>query len=186
MKEPSDVSYTKIEAVKSLVSSGDIIFRNGIDEVSKAARRMNRKDTTYSHCGILFFEHDSLFVYHALGGSYNPSQKLLRESIENFCNPHENDQFGIYRYGLTTAEQNLLSTTVRSYYAQELKFDLYFNYFSDEKMYCSEFVFKSLNKSLEGSLAGYLRLDTVPFGVTTDDIFLHPRSLLVKREKFFQ
>ena len=55
----------------------------GIDDVSRAARSMNRKDTSYSHCGIVFIENDSVFVYHALGGSYNPSQKLLREPIRN-------------------------------------------------------------------------------------------------------
>ena len=92
-------NFQRIDRAKSLIKSGDIIFRNGIDDVSRAARSMNRKDTSYSHCGVLFIENDSVFVYHALGGSYNPSQKLLREPIDSFCNPKDNDAFGIYRYG---------------------------------------------------------------------------------------
>ena len=177
-------NFQRIDRAKSLIKSGDIIFRNGIDDVSRAARSMNRKDTSYSHCGVLFIENDSVFVYHALGGSYNPSQKLLREPIDSFCNPKDNDAFGIYRYGLTSGQLRLMQQTVLNYYQQGLKFDMYFNFRSDDKMYCSEFVFKSLNKAVHGSYTGYVRLDTIPFGVTTDDIFRHPDCKLVKKESF--
>ena len=177
-------SFEQIRHVKPVIESGDIIFRNGNDEVSQAARSMNRKDTSYSHCGVLFIENDTVFVYHALGGSYNPDQKLLREPIDSFCNPKDNNAFGIYRYSLSGDQLLLMQQTVLNYYKQGLKFDMYFNYFSDDKMYCSEFVFKSLNKSYGGALSGYIRLDTIPFGVTTDDIFLHPQCKMIKKESF--
>ena len=61
---------------------------------------------------------------------------------------------------------------------------MYFNYFSDDVMYCSEFVFKSLNQCVNGAYNKYLRLDTLPYGVTTDDIFLNENCTLVKRLKF--
>lgn len=178
------VNFQLINNAKPLIKSGDIIFRNGTDEVSQAARSMNRKDTSYSHCGVLFIENDSVVVYHALGGSYNPGQKLLREPIDSFCNPKDNNAFGIYRYSLSGDQLLLMQQTVLNYYKQGLKFDMYFNYFSDDKMYCSEFVFKSLNKSYGGALSGYIRLDTIPFGVTTDDIFLHPQCKMIRKESF--
>ncbi len=178
------VAFKTIDSTKPLIKNGDLVFRNGRDEVSQAARSMNRKDTSFSHCGLVFIEHDSVFVYHALGGSYNPSQKLKRELLDSFCNPSENNAFGIYRYNLEKAETEKLKKTVEGYYKAGLKFDLYFNFFSDDVMYCSEFVFKSLNQSVNGAYSKYLRLDTLPYGVTTDDIFLNENCKLIRRLQF--
>jgi hypothetical protein len=145
---------------------------------------MNRKDTSFSHCGLVFIENDSPFVYHALGGIYNPDQQLRRDPLDSFCTPAENNAVGIYRYNLKKEQEEKLSSIVKNYYRAGLKFDLFFNYQSDEVMYCSEFVFKSLNRSVDGAYSKYVRLDTIPFGVTTDDIFLNENCRLIKRMKF--
>jgi hypothetical protein len=178
------VNYRLIKQLLPLLQSGDMIFRNGNDEVSRAARRFNRRDTTYSHCGLLFIENDTPFVYHALGGHYNPSQKLMRQPFDSFCNPAENNAVAVYRYPLSPAQEEKLRQKVYNYYRAGLKFDLFFNFLSDDKMYCAEFVFKSLNSSVDSALTSYVRTDTIPFGVTTDDLFLHPESRLVKKENF--
>lgn len=177
-------NYEVIHRLKPLLQSGDMIFRSGNDEVSQAARSFNRKDTSFSHCGLVLMENDSLFVYHALGGGYNPSQKLLRQPIDSFCNPIENNTIGIYRYPLTSLQVKKLENVVQEFHQAEIQFDLFFNFKSDDKMYCAEFVFKSLNRALDSALTPYVRMDTIPFGITTDDLFLHPNSRLVKREKF--
>lgn len=170
-----------IDSIKRFINNGDIIFRNGRDEISQAARSMNRKDTSFSHCGLVFIENDTAFVYHALGGIYNPGQKLRRDMLDSFCAPEENNAFGLYRYNLAKETTDKLKLVVANYYNAGLKFDMYFNYFSDDVMYCSEFVFKSLNKSLNGAYNKYVRLDTLPYGVTTDDIFLNENCKMVKR-----
>lgn len=167
-----------------MAQTGDLIFRNGNDEVSRAARSFNRKDTSYSHCGVILVENDSIWVYHALGGTYNPSQKLLRQPIEEFADPNENNSIGIYRYSLNTYELQKLTDVVHNYHRMGLKFDIFFNFQSDNAMYCSEFVFKSLNKAVDEKYTSYIRTDTMPFGVTTDDLYLNPDSKLVKREVF--
>lgn len=182
--EKMKTNYLRIRLLSDSARSGDLIFRSGMDEVSRAARSFNRKDTSYSHCGLLMRENDSLFVYHALGGSYNPSQRLMRQSLDSFCNPAENNAVAVYRYPLDALVVEKLRQTVKGYYDAGLPFDLFFNYQSDDKMYCAEFVFKSLNRALGNTLSGYVRTDTIPYGVTTDDLFLHPLSRLVKREKF--
>ena len=102
-------NFLLIDSIKPLLKNGDLIFRNGTDEVSYAARSMNRKDTSFSHCGFIYNENDSFFVYHAIGGIYNPGQKLKREPLDSFCNPTENDALGIYRYTLTKNEQDKLA-----------------------------------------------------------------------------
>jgi hypothetical protein len=173
-----------IDSVRPLIRSGDIIFRNGMDEVSAAARSFNRTDTSFSHCGIVQVENDTVFVYHALGGSYNPSQRLRRDAIDSFCTPLECDKFAVYRYALQPQQNDSLTAIVSRYYRAGLKFDMYFNYKTDNTMYCSEFVFKCLNRSLSDSLTPYLRLSDGYFDVTPDDIFLNPNSRLIKRVDF--
>lgn len=174
----------RIDSIKKLVQSGDLIFRNGNDEVSRAARSFNRTDTSFSHCGIIFIENDSVLVYHALGGTYNPSQKLMRQTIEAFSDPQENNSIGIYRYNLSADELLKLKEVVHRHHKAGLKFDLFFNFDTDKVMYCSEFVFKSLNKAVDGRYTSYIRTDSMPYGVTTDDLYLNPDSKLVKREVF--
>lgn len=176
--------FRMIDSVKSLIQNGDVIFRNGNDEVSRAVRNMNRKDTSFSHCGLLFIENDSVFVYHALGGVYNPGQRLRRDPIDSFCTPYENNAFGIYRYNLKKEQNEILRSVVQGHFFAGLKFDLFFNYQSDDVMYCSEFVFKSLDKSVNGAYSKYVRMDTIPYGVTTDDIFLNENCRLVKKHQF--
>lgn len=178
--------HQQIDAGRDKIKNGDLIFRNGMDEISEAARGMNRRDSSWSHCGILFIENDSIVVYHSLGGAYNPDMKLLREPLALFCNPKENQAFGVYRYPLDTNQVINLQERVKQYYRKGLKFDLFFNFETDEVMYCTEFVFKSLNQTLNGKLTPYLRIDTIPYGVTTDDLFLLPGCRPVIREIFSQ
>jgi Permuted papain-like amidase enzyme, YaeF/YiiX, C92 family len=179
-------AYNQITNFKNQLQNGDLIFRNGNDAVSQAARSFNRKDTSFSHCGLVLIENDTTFVYHAIGGIFNPSQKLMRQVIDSFSNPVENTGIGAYRYPLDSLQIKKLQETVHQYYQAGLRFDLFFNFQSDDEMYCAEFVFKSLNKAMNGSLTHYVRMDTVPFGVTTDDLFLNPSSKLIKREFFTQ
>ncbi len=87
-------------AIKKYVQQGDLIMRTGKDFTSELMRLSSVNDKTYSHCGIAIFENDSLFVYHALGGEWNPDQKLRRDAFEVFCNSYENRGIGIFRYTL--------------------------------------------------------------------------------------
>jgi Permuted papain-like amidase enzyme, YaeF/YiiX, C92 family len=178
--------YNRIESVKPLIQNGDLIFRNGTDEVSQAARSMNRVDTSFSHCGLLLVEHDSIFVYHAIGGNYNPSQKLRRDLLDSFLIPGEADRFALYRYPLTRKENDSLTMLVHYYYGRGLRFDMYFNFLSDDKMYCSEFVFKCLNKAMAGSLNHCIAAREWPYGISPDDLFLYEKCQLIKRVDFLQ
>ena len=173
--------YNKVDTIKTLARHGDLIFRNGTDEVSRAARSMNRIDTSFSHCGFVQVENDSILIYHAIGGHYNPSQRLRRDPIDSFLIPGETDKVAIYRYELNSQQRDSLSALIRKHYMAGLKFDLYFNFESDERMYCSEFVFKCLNRSLSDSLAFIINAREWPYGISPDDLFLNQKSHLVKR-----
>lgn len=178
---PASQYQQRLDSTRPLIRSGDIILRNGTDEVSRTARSFNRVDTSFSHCGIVLLENDTLFVYHALGGDYNPSQKLRRDPIDNFCLPPEADRFAIYRYDLEPQQYDSLNSLVRRYYAAGLRFDLYFNFLTDDRMYCSEFVFKCLDHSLSGALSKTIKARKWPFGISPDDLYLNDHCRLIKR-----
>ena len=176
--------YLKIDSLKLLVRSGDLIVRNGKDEVSRAARKFNRKDTSFSHCGIIQLEHDSIFVYHALGGRENPSRQLMRQPIDSFCNPVKYDKIAVFRYPMNTIQVQKLHARVMNYYAEKLAFDIFFNYDSNDKMYCSEFVFKSYNFAFNGAITSFLHTDQEPVFVSVDDLYMNTFSREVKRLSF--
>ena len=92
-------------------------------------------------------EHDSLFVYHSIGGEWNPDQKLRRDPFELFCNPFENRGFGIFRYNLSPIENTHLINIVQEFYARGIMFDMQFDLASDDRMYCTEFVYKAVKEA---------------------------------------
>src|SRR5436189_2330486 len=69
-------AYIQIAGIKTSIQNGDLVTRTGNDFTSQSLRSLNQRDKTYSHCGIASIEHDSVFVYHALGGDFNPDQKI--------------------------------------------------------------------------------------------------------------
>ncbi|MGJ7030404.1 YiiX/YebB-like N1pC/P60 family cysteine hydrolase [Niabella hirudinis] len=174
----------QLDSLKPLLRSGDIILRNGTDATSQATRRFNRKDTSFSHCGIIAVEADTIWVYHAIGGSYNPSQFLKKELLDRFSDPAENDRIAVYRYRLTSKEQARLMTIVQESYKNKLPFDLFFNFETDDRMYCSEFVFKSMDKSMNGRLSPTIGQHPGPVYVSIDDLFLTPYTTLVKKIEY--
>jgi hypothetical protein len=121
---------------KKLVKQGDLVVRTGKDFTSETMRLLSTKDKTYSHCGIASIEHDSLFVYHSIGGEWNPDQKLRRDPFEIFCNPYENRGFGIFRYKMTPEENVNLKKVVHKLYDKNIMFDTKFRLACNDRMYC--------------------------------------------------
>lgn len=176
--------YRRIDSTIGLLQNGDLIFRNGTDDVSRAARSMNRVDTSFSHCGFVLMENDSAFVYHAIGGIYNPGGRLRRDPIDSFLIPGEADRFAIYRYSLTKPQADSLVPIIKDYYSAGLRFDVFFNFYSNDKMYCSEFIFKSLDQSMAGELSRSIANRDKPITISPDDLFLYRKSQLIKRVDF--
>src|SRR5690606_8118673 len=99
---PNEISITassleKIHALKKLTQSGDLITRTGNDFTSQSLKSLNRRNKTFSHCGIIKIENDSVFVYHTLGGEWNPDQKLRKDPFEIFADPVSNNLLGLFR-----------------------------------------------------------------------------------------
>jgi Permuted papain-like amidase enzyme, YaeF/YiiX, C92 family len=143
-------TMVELKALKRVIKSGDVITRTGNDFTSQSLRKLNTRDDTFSHAGIASIENDSLFVYHAIGGEYNPNQTIKRDLFEYFSTPYENNALGIYRIDVKTNICKKIIQEAKAHFGNKLLFDLAFDLTTDDKMYCSEFVYKCFLKGSDG------------------------------------
>lgn len=179
IKQRNKNAYKKIDSVKHFVQTGDLITRTGADFTSESLRSLNRRSQEYSHCGIASIENDTVFVYHSLGGEWNPDQKIRRDALELFANPIENRGIGIFRFTLTPKENRLAAQTAAILQQMGIMFDMQFNLATNNHMYCAEFVSKSYTLATNGKLTFSTSHIAAFEFIGVDDIFLHPMCKLV-------
>ena len=210
-KNPGESSSTnayapylnKIETGKTLLKDGDLVLRSGEEISSQLIKKMNRKDQTWSHSGIVFYENGYPYIYHIVSGDENPSEKLRRDSLERYSNPRKNSGFAIYRYDMNHEEVQTFRNTIMDWYQKDIVFDSLFNLKTDDKMYCSEMISKALTKATNSRItletteptdqearffAPHLKVDEKYLKrlqiVTIDNLFIHPNCRLIKRFDF--
>lgn len=174
-------AYSAIDSAEKKIQTGDLIVRTGNDFTSESLRGLNQRDQTYSHCGIASIENDSVFIYHALGGEFNPDQKIKRELFRYFADPNSNKGIGIYRFNISSRDIAGCVQKAIELYKTGVMFDMKFDLKSNERMYCAEFVYKSYAKGSDGKLVfGTSHIKDFVF-IGVDDLFLHPLCTLQKR-----
>jgi hypothetical protein len=174
-------AFKTIDDVSKIIKTGDLIVRTGNDFTSESLRNLNQRDQTYSHCGIASIENDSVFVYHALGGEFNPDQKIKREPLNGFSEPYSNRGIGIYRFNIATTELNNCVQTAKKLYKMGVMFDMEFDLQSNDRMYCAEFAYKTYNWGSKGRLKFNISQIKNFHFIGVDDLFLHPQCTLQKK-----
>jgi hypothetical protein len=167
-------AYKQITGIKSSIMNGDLITRTGKDYTSESLRSLNQRDKTYSHCGIISIEHDSIFVYHAIGGDFNPDQKIRRDALEDFAEPYSNKGIGLFRFNITDSIKQQVVLLAKDEFKRGIMFDMDFDLKTDNRVYCAEFVYKCFTKGSGNKLVFNLsHIKDFEF-IGIDDIFLHP------------
>ena len=138
-------------SIHKMIVNGDMVTRLGSDITSQMLRTMNITDQSFSHCGIASVENDTVFIYHAIGGEFNPDQKIKREPLYSFGHPVDNKAKGIFRVNATSFQKEQVVRLARHAWLHEVKFDMKFDYAEDERQYCAEFVAKSFARGLGDS-----------------------------------
>ncbi len=139
-----DFSRRVLPDLQKQMQNGDIIFRMGNDITSALFARINDEDQRFSHCGMLSFENNSWYVYHAIGGELNPDEAMWREPLEWFASPDESRRIGLFSTGIATADTKRMLTVVRGWYGLKLPFDMGFDLQTNDRMYCTEMVSKAI------------------------------------------
>ena len=134
------------------IQTGDLILRRGKDQVSDFFARLNTRNQKYSHCGVAQRTDSGLFVYHIIASINNLDGRILREPIHSFIRPKINAAWAIIRYDLDSTKQAQLMAKIQDYTRQKITFDQQFDLQSDDKMYCSEMLYKALLFASKDSL----------------------------------
>lgn len=136
----------------NLVEDGDIIFQTSKSSQSKAIQIAT--NSKYSHLGIIYKIDGNFFVYEAV-------QPVRLTPLKKWIDQGEKGHFVIKRLKnadeiLTSAVKNKMKTEGEKYRGKD--YDLYFEW-SDDRIYCSELVWK-IYKNAAGIEIGELqRLD---------------------------
>lgn len=116
-------------------NNGDIIFQTSKSSQSKAIQLATK--SKYSHIGIIYKNRDKYFVYEAV-------QPVKLTPLNEWINRGENGHYVVKR--LKNSENILTDSILKEMkiYGKKFKgksYDIYFEW-SDDKIYCSELVWK--------------------------------------------
>jgi hypothetical protein len=120
---------------------GDVIFHTSTSSQSEALRRA--MGSRYTHMGVIFLRDGEAFVYEAVGPvKWTPSEEWIARGVDG--------KFVVKR--LSHDPSLLESQAIESLKHAALKYegkpyDLYFEW-SDDRIYCSELVWKIYSKAL--------------------------------------
>lgn len=122
------------------LKNGDIVFIVNAGGQGKAVQLATK--SKFTHVGIVFIENGKPMVYHAI-------EPVSKDSFEDFISMSTNKQYVVKRL----KDQSLLTPVVINTMLEQAKkqlgmhYDIGFNW-SDEELYCSEYVWKLYNKAL--------------------------------------
>ena len=177
-------AFSAIHSAGSLIKHGDMILRTGNDFTSESLRQLSFTDKTYSHCGIASIENDSIFVYHCLGGEWNPDEKMRRDPLILFCNPYENRGFGIFTFNLSNGEKIKLDSLVRDWYNKEIRFDMKFDLTTSDRLYCAEFVANAYALATQNQIKfDTSNINTFKY-LAIDNLIMNKKCIEIKRVLF--
>ncbi|MFT3701522.1 MAG: YiiX family permuted papain-like enzyme [Agriterribacter sp.] len=137
-------THTTIESVepkviktekKEVIKDGDIIFQTSLSQQSKAIQLATK--SKYSHCGLIYKEGNTFFVFEAI-------QPVTKTPLNKWIARGEDSHYVIKR--LKNAERILTAETLQKMRKIGQTFigkdyDPVFDW-SDEKIYCSELIWK--------------------------------------------
>lgn len=99
----------------------------------------------FSHCGILLKNRGKLVVTHILGGTTNPDGSILSQPLEDFLSYPDNESAGVYAVKLSEKQLYKLYHFIDSAQKQRVTFDLHFNLFTKQQLYCTELLIDALS-----------------------------------------
>jgi uncharacterized protein YycO len=128
-------------ADNELLKNGDLIFQTSLSGQSKTIQLAT--NSKYSHCGIIYSDNGQFYVFEAI-------QPVKTTRLDKWIARGENGHYVIKR--LKNADQALTARTLQKMKNEGDKFigknyDLTFEW-SDDKIYCSELVWKVYQRAI--------------------------------------
>lgn len=125
---------SKSNTTQQTFKDGDVIFQTSQSEQCEAVRIATK--SKFSHCGIIFNENGNCYVYEAI----QPVKKTL---FKDWIKHGLDNKYLVMRLKDSNSLDKLSLDKMKSYGKKMLNkdYDIYFEW-SDENIYCSEYVWK--------------------------------------------
>jgi len=148
-----DTALLYLDSLEKECRSGDLIVRLGDDLISDRIRFLSEKDHSYSHAGIIVMHNNQKMVCNISPGDLvNTADTIRFDIIDSFLNVNENLACALYRYDLSDSEKIELEKVLNHYHDRKIHFDKIYDLKTDDKLYCSEMIYKSLKKVTNGRI----------------------------------
>lgn len=125
---------SKSNTTQQTFKDGDVIFQTSQSEQCEAVRIATK--SKFSHCGIIFNENGNCYVYEAI----QPVKKTL---FKDWIKHGLDNKYLVMRLKDSNSLEKLSLDKMKSYGKKMFNkdYDIYFEW-SDENIYCSEYVWK--------------------------------------------
>lgn len=155
------------------LKNGDIICRLGNGFFSNQFKERASKEKIYSHIGIIELSNDSIFVLHAEASELTGIGSARRDPLETFLD--KISIWGIYRTTYPDSIASKIISSANKYVENKTPFDLDFDSYNDNEVYCTELVAISINQAVDSTLI----VPTLKVGskylFALDDIYLNEK-----------
>ncbi|MEP6949442.1 MAG: YiiX/YebB-like N1pC/P60 family cysteine hydrolase [Ginsengibacter sp.] len=142
-----DTILQYIDSLKDICRPGDLLVRLGDDFISDRIRYLSVKDHMYSHAGIIVIHNNEKMVCHIYPDDFVSGADTIRyDIIDSFINVRTNLKCALYRYDLSDSEKTNVQAELNTYHNKKVHFDKTYELETDDKLYCSEMIYKVLKK----------------------------------------
>jgi hypothetical protein len=161
--------------------SGDMVLRLGNGFFSNYFKQYASSEKKFSHVGILFIDHNQVFVYHTEASELTGIGKVKKELLSNFLTDIEVYEF--YRLQYPDSILNAILNKAQNYHALEIPFDTSFNSFDESELYCTELVANSINYACRDSVIKPTLVLNHHKIYALDDLYKHPNVNKINIQK---
>ena len=176
--KPKTETATENLMYQNTLNNGVLVCRLGTGYFSEYFKNYASKEKKYSHIGMVAKENDTLFVYHCEASELTGVGFVKREQLSSFLKGIK--VFDFFDFNYTDSIKNQVLNNVKYYYKHKTPFDLEFDSFNDDKVYCTELIAISINKIFE-EVVIYPSLNLNGKQLyALDDIYLNENVKLIK------
>ncbi len=135
----------------SQIQEGDFILRRGFGFFSNyISEELNDSIIDVTHAGIITKRNDSLFVIHSLSSDVTDIDGLQMQPLKTFLKYSFPEKIVITRLKNANAETgSKITTLAKTYLKKQIPFDHKGNYDDDSELFCTEMIWKILEKDLK-------------------------------------
>lgn len=138
------VASEKVPLDVEMIKSGDLVFRQGRGIFSELFMNIGDVDSQFSHVGVVYKEKNVAHVIHTEANEFTGIGLAKIELLSDFVSDSNAIRYAFYRVkGLNNERAEHVVNTALKYVTDKIPFDSEFNLQDNNKLYCTELVYKA-------------------------------------------